>query len=383
MKTNIICVLDKEYPPNHSFVDGMLSKVLPNKNISVILVVSNNGSERIAEKYYHSECNPVLLERKGIKRFLNFFVLYKFLRKRINQLEPKERIVLFIRNEPIYLLTAGLLRNKVNKLVFQQSFPHEKANIHYLKKKITLLIFKLISNRVDSLLTVSPKALERLKSYFPNTKDNMYIPLLVNEEELIASDKIKLLQEQEPIKFLYVGTHDYSRRLDVVLDGIILALLQGVNATFTFIGGNQQDIENLRTTSNLKRFEENGKIVFKDKFPRDQLLIKIREYDVGFSIIPKNEIYAESSPTKLVEYMSNGLMVIGSNGIDLQEKFIKESKGGILVDFTKNDVAEAIRWICNNREKINPMKKNALEYAKLELLYENYVDKFRDQLTAL
>ncbi|WP_017756537.1 glycosyltransferase [Calidifontibacillus oryziterrae] len=374
MKTTVISILDKEFPPSHSFVDGMLSNVLPNKDYQVILIVSKGKSKKNVKKYFHSACITTLCKRKGLSRFWNFFIVYNIIVKLINK---KERVILFVRNEPVYLLASSLLRNKVDKLIYQQSFPHERASTNLLKKKVTLTIFSLVKNKVDGIVTVSPKGLERLKGFFPNSTNNMYIPLLINKKELISTDELINKNGNDPIHFIYIGTHASSRRLEVVLEGITNALSQKVNAVFTFVGGNDQEVNLLRKIAGTEKYESNGMIQFIEKIPRKQLLEQLRHYDVGLSIIPCNDIYAESSPTKLVEYMSHGLMVIGSKGIELQEKFINNSKGGILINFTNEEIANSIIKICANYSFVNEMKHNALQFAMKELLYENYVEELR------
>ena len=72
----IFAIVDKEFPPNHSFIDGMLSSVLPReKDIEVNLIVSNKGNKTVC-RYNKAACLPLLYPRKKIYRFFNIIIIF-------------------------------------------------------------------------------------------------------------------------------------------------------------------------------------------------------------------------------------------------------------------------------------------------------------------
>lgn len=377
-EVTLICFLDKEYPPQHSFVDGMLSDVSKNNtDIKVELVVSKGNSRSNCKRYKGMVCFSILYARKGLKQFLNLFLSILFLKKIIKRERKLNReIVVFVRNYPIYLLAASLIRKKYKRLIFQNSFPHEEAHPSILKRKFAKLLYKMSSSSVDGLLTVSPLGMERIEKYFPKSNDKLVIPLLSdfsiidNQKKIINNDKI-------PLKFIYIGTHAKRRKLDVILLAIKDAVKKKINANFHFIGGKREEIKELKSIEGVVELCEQGIVKFQERVPRTEIINLLLEADVGLSLIPPLSIYRETSPTKLPEYMSAGLAVLGTGNIPIQEVFIIESKGGFLTEWSVSAISEKIREMDGNRTKLQKMKSNALNYAKNELQYKNYNSKFR------
>src|SRR5690554_5586483 len=123
-KEKIYAFLDKDSPPSHSFVDGMLASLLPNKNIDVYLIVSRSKRKEKKYQYKNAICLPILFKRKGIRRFLNYFTVKKIIKK-VEKTHGNHIRNIIVRNEPIYLLAASKSKKRYNKLFYQQSFPHE------------------------------------------------------------------------------------------------------------------------------------------------------------------------------------------------------------------------------------------------------------------
>jgi glycosyltransferase involved in cell wall biosynthesis len=74
-----------------------------------------------------------------------------------------------------------------------------------------------------------------------------------------------------------------------------------------------------------------------------------------------------SSPTKLYESLGNGVPVVANKGIYEQEKVVKESGGGILVDYNISSFSDAIVNLLNN----GTLRKKMAEYGK-EYVIANY-----------
>ena len=370
----IIALLDKEYPPNHSFVDGMLaSELAKEKDIRVELLVSGSSIDKVC-RYNKAICIPLLYSRKGVYRFINFFKAIILLNN-IFKKNKKNEIILFVRNEPIYLLACAFIKKKNFKLIFQSSFPHEEVANSFFKRLLARWFYKIAGRRVDSLLAVSPKGLERLKKLIPYAKKNNFIPLLSDEN--IKVNDFELKDQKKRIKVIYVGTHSKERKLEIVLKAITKAIDKGLSAEFKFIGGEAEDIKRLSNVDGVDQLKKKGIIKFFKKIPRENLWSEFVNVDIGLSLIPPDKHYKEASPTKLSEYMRAGIAVLASNGIDLQEEFIKQSGGGILCDWNEDVISDSLINISINRVELNIMKKKGYKYSIMNLNYRNYINSFR------
>lgn len=367
---NFIAVLDKAHPPQHSFVDGMLADTLPNAGLKVLLLTSRPESLHTKKvgKYIKAIYVGTLLERRGIKRFLNFFKLFNLLNTIKKKPRYKTNTILFIRNEPIYLMVSFFFRKKFDKIIFQQSFPHEKTR-NVMKKYITINIFRFFGKHVSTVVGISELGVKRIKNYFPTVQRFISIPMCVTNSELRQPIERK---PTDPIRFVYIGTHGISRDIDVILKAIILVTSK-VDATFTFIGGTDKEIKNLKRIVEQRVIEE--KIIFIPKMERKKVLNLLKNYDVGIGLIPDKDMYAESTATKIVEYASKGLAILSNPEIDFNNKFLSESSGGYLCNFNIDSVANKIFEICMDKE-LYVKKIKAFNYVRTNFMYDLYVGDF-------
>lgn len=368
MISNIIAIVDKSYPPKHSFVDAMLAKALPDAGKKVLIITSKceKNSHLKPRKYIKATVVATLLERKNIKRFINFFRLAYLLNVLHQKKRYKKNTLLFIRNEPIYLLVSYFYKNKFSKIIYQQSFPHENTN-NIFKKYITLLIFKFFGQHVNKVLGVSELSINRLRKYFKPSIRIDYVPLCVSANDL---RKEPINPIKNPLKFIYIGTFNQRRKLDVILTAISQIYMQ-TDSSFTFIGGTEDEISDLyHKFSDI--INNNDKIKLLLKKDRDELLQNLIDYDIGLSLIPPENIYIESSPTKTLEYASKGLAIIVNEEIPFNANFVSESNSGLICQFNVESIAETILKLTKSQE-LNYYKKNARDYVEQHYLYERYV----------
>ena len=367
----MIAIVDKSFPPEHSFVDEFICDEIPKKGIRVTLICSRNKSFKKVGRYKKAIYLSNLLERKRLKRFLNFFVLYFDFIKILQKTRYNNETILFIRNEPIYLLVSYFFKNRFQKIIFQQSFPHELTN-NLLKRYITIFIFRYFGTHVDKVIGISEKGIERLKKYFKKTSDFISIPMGVSKSELRYTHK----PIGHEVKFIYIGTHNKSRQIKVILEAI-LSISYEINAKFDFIGGTKKEIKPLKKW--LIKKNKFHQINLIPKIPRKDILLHLTNYDIGIGLIPNYNIYAESTATKIVEYASKGLAVLSNYEIEFNRNFILKSNGGYLANFNLESISNKISDICREKD-ISEKKLNAYNYVKKNYLYELYVEKFLNEV---
>jgi hypothetical protein len=368
----IIAILDKEYPPDHSFIDGMFGQVLPQKNVKVLMLLTRGEKKFHTGRYLKSSYIATLKKRKGLSRFFNFFVLKHLLENLLLKKKFQSKTILFVRNEPIYLLVSYFYRNRFKKVIYQQSFPHEITK-NIFKRIITIAIFKFFGQHVDTVLGVSEESLLRLRKYFPLTSNLDFIPLCINGD-LISNRNT--FQSNIPLQFIYIGSHEKSREIEIVLKSII-NIYDKCNSHFTFVGGTNKQIKKLNkiinSNLNFHQLSEN-RIKFIGAVSRDRIIESLDSCDIGISLIPPKNIYLESSPTKITEYAARGLAILGNIEIPFINKFIGESGGGYLCDFNSKSISEAIIEI-ENDSNINKKRSRVIKYVNEFYRYQDYIDK--------
>lgn len=379
-KTAVIALLDKAFPPSHSFVDGMLGTTLSNvSGVNVYLLVSRNKSAAACQRYLRAICLSVLWERRGAGRFLNLFVAYFAVRSLIRREKARNhRVSLFVRNDPVYLAVASLFKSSVDRLVFQSSFPHEQTG-GFLKRAVALVLYRFAADRIDGMLAVSPQGIKRIRKLFPVVPLAGHIPLMADvpsEVRRLAASRKGVF---DPPVFLYVGTHALNRDLETVLSAIVSAS-SGVKGRFLFLGGEAKDISRLQNVAGVGELVDAGVVQFRKKVPRSEVWKQMLEADIGLCLIPPIPIFHEASPTKLGEYYGCGMAVLANSGLPLLEAVVNESQAGIIVPFEKHEIASAIRRVLEDKDGLLEMKRSALAYARDKMNYQTHLPLLLEML---
>ncbi|MBY5268833.1 glycosyltransferase [Spiribacter salinus] len=373
-------LLDKVDPPTESFIDGMLAEALPKTGkTSVILLVSGHPARpNKPYRYGRAICVPRLLTRRHVARFLNFpLACWLLVRLRRRMSRQGRRCAWLVRNEPVYLAAAVCARRKDTPVIYQQSFPHDDFCRNPVKRGVARLILRSCRRGVNGLLAVSPLGLRRLSGQFPDAVKGAVIPLLAPSPAL--TNPLPAPTPHSPCECVYIGTHEPARQLDVVLEGVRQAVAEGVDVRATFIGGHPDDVTRLRRSPGVSSLEAQDRLRFVSPSPRAQLLEQLPAFDVGLSLIPPTDIFRESSPTKLTEYLGAGLTVLASSGIPLQEQFVTESGAGELVRFDPAAIAVGLGQLATETQRCHASRRRAArDYALRQLTYDQHVDALLD-----
>lgn len=373
MRIRVICLLDKADPPDHSFVSGMLAGELCQvPGMHVTLIVSEGSQGQRLARYHSATCLPILA-RHGSNQIAKIGNVARAACRIAGLIRRSrrrgERVTLFVRNDPRLLLAAAVLRRKADRLIFQSSFPLEDSGSSTLRRWVHRNSYRLLGRGVDGALGVSPQGTQRIVDLIGRDIPGLTVPLLSDFPSPASPTKRRL---GDPIRYIYIGTHDVRRELDVVLRGVILSLKLGAHAEFHFVGGSKTEIAALRAQSEVVEWESRGAIKFIGKVERSRIPLMLRQFDVGLCLIPPKPLYREASPTKLAEYLGQGLAVLASEGIPLQENVVSASRAGLLIKFESTAIEHSVRTLDGDRLAI--MKENALEYAAAHLRYQSYVE---------
>lgn len=350
-------------------------------NRRMILVVSGERGARAPYRYRRAICIPSLLTRRGINRFVNYFIVIHLLwtlqRRRRSY---RGRLLAYVRNDPLLLAGAATVRGLYCRLTFQGSHPHEKLDPNPAKRALARWIYKASSKQVDAILAVSPAGVERLYDLFPKAKAADFIPLLA--EPIPVNRKSKPTIDNGPLRIIYIGSHRPIRQIEVVLQGVADAVLAGAKLHFHSVGAAAADVERLRAMPEIAHLESQGTLIFTPKVPRPNVPKLLSQADIGSCLVAPHPEFREMSPTKLAEYFSEGLAVIASRGIPMQETFVSNSDAGLVIDWSRHSIAKSLTRLESDRSLVNDMKINALNFARDHLQYSKYVDKF-DLVTGL
>lgn len=359
----LISLIDKPYPPNHSFVDDMLSKQYPNDTGNrVILLLEKNPKHKKVIKHGKSIVLNVLPRRKGLRRILIPLVAHIYINLILSRYSCW-KISYLVRNDPTMLVGVLLTKKRNQRVTYQNSFPHELFNKFSLKGLIAKIIIIKLLSKIDAVITVSEKGKERISNY-GFKKDILTIPLCSNPHY----SNIEIIDPlPDCLNFLYVGTHDENRRLEFCFNSILKAREYGVSLKIRSVGGNAEEVDR------YKRLYPTGTIDFLPKVSRENLIEHYRWGDIGISLIPPLKIFYEASPTKFAEYLGAGLIVLANKEITFQKEMAERCKSIKIANFNQTSITKSVCEIWSSRDNLRFLQKSAKEFASKELNYRNYI----------
>lgn len=302
LATILLGFVDKSVSERHPFVDMVLTFEFLTRfeEVKVYRSLDHKTEPR-------SEVDHLLYPRRGIYRYINFF---KVLFTVTSQIRAKSSgaLVLFVRNEPVYLagcvigkLIARLVGVHV-QLVFQSSFPHESYSGHLLQRVVARLCFRLCFLGVDRFIAVSQLGLERLSNYSSRVcSANSYaIPLLSEYPQSVGQ-----LGERVGcalVRLVYVGSLKDDRQFGQIYRAYVEAKERVPELSLTAFG----------IVPNQRLYPE---VEFRGFVERKVMLAELSNFDVGICLIPPEPQFQECSPTKLGDYIQEGVVPLCSGDI--------------------------------------------------------------------
>jgi glycosyltransferase involved in cell wall biosynthesis len=180
----------------------------------------------------------------------------------------------------------------------------------------------------------------------------------------------------------YLGSLNLARRLDLLIDAMVLVLREFPTARLALIGRADTPADAHWLAEYAQRRCPDGAIVFFDARPMHAAWRAIGAAALGVSPIPPGPLHDVSSPTKAVEYLALGLPVVG-NAIPDQRFVIERSGGGLVCAFTDEAFAEAICALLRDPAGARARGAQGRRWVLHERAYTTLAAQLAPQLLAL
>ncbi len=361
----ILCITDQFEDSNHSSIEGIFGTYLKEwcEKVYIVYFTRTSDSIRIKENKIYI---PYSYKRKNITWELNKVI-------DLNQIDS-----VIARN--FFPVLRDVLKNKARynyRVGFWHSFPHTFRRLFEAKEenravfrkvieyKIRTYLEKNLVKKCDFLIVMS----KEFKSTFYPDIDINYLPLPMGvyfnnlPSYKPNSDQLK--------KFIYTGTVDHLRKTDIIIEAISELKEEFVLDIFT-----QSSNETTRKIKNMG----DVRIHIYPAISRKELFNRIADYDIGIGLIPENDLYNVSSPTKTLEYYSIGVPALINYLPEYTHLFNDES--AFFCSLTKTDIQRAVKEILNTpKEKIFAMGMKGRKIVKEQRDYRVLSEKLYNFLT--
>lgn len=227
---------------------------------------------------------------------------------------------------------------------FWESFPHSFRRIFeaqatgraVLRKTIEYAVKRRLESRLIDRCDFYLPITETLKQRFRPALRVPYLPLPMGVDFTSIDDAPTPRPAGPEKRFIYAGTVDRLRRLDV-----IVAAFSNVRQAFVldlYTASDNPLVAQIRSSA-----ATDPRIRVCPAKPRAELLRIMRQYDVGVGLIPDSPLYEVSSPTKTLEYYAAGLPVILNPLPEYASLF--DASCAFQCPFTESDIQRTVTGI--------------------------------------
>ena len=327
----------------------------------------------ITETYW--ENSKVILvpkpdSRMGILRsYVGYFNDLKNAVKVANRCYRADAIHAF--DEPLMGLVA-YLTSRTRKIPFvyqvthlkeEETILHGKFHIYgspvanYLKGKIGWLIRNWVLKRADLVFAVSAQMKELFIKYGVNSERIVVIQAGVDCSISIQENRISAKSTRESLGLLnsrvlfYMGTLSQFRKLDFMLDVVKQVSERFEDVKLIVVSGSAEDREWFKSQAEERSVGQ--RILMIETLPRNELHRYISVADICLAPYEPNVVHNCNSPTKLLEYLLMGKVIVGTNIPSQRDVIDKLGTGGYCVDHTVEAYSQAICRFFDRAQEIS------------------------------
>ena len=226
-------------------------------------------------------------------------------------------------------------------LLHEESF-FKKEN--YLKKEFFFHLEKYVSIKADALGVVSYNLKDTIERIFKTTKPIYITPCCISK----INSKPKL--DSSKINFVYIGGLSPWQRFERIIE-VYRDISQKIkNTSLTIITGEPQ-----KATMILKEKNLNGVIV--KSLTHEEVIKELQYYDFGFLLRHNVLMNNVASPIKFLEYISNGVIPILSEGIGDYSELVKTNEIGIILKEEEFLTKEEISHYHHNKKIFSKLER--------------------------
>lgn len=282
-------------------------------------------------------------------------------------IKQKDKFNMLIAIDPLNAMSGLILKKlgKIDKVIFYSMdfnpIRFNSALLNFIFHKIEEICVK----NADEVWNVSPKIAEG-REKFLSISQKKYNQKIVSSGVWI--DKIKQVPFSEVKKhqLLFLGHILKKQGLQMVLEATVDIIKIIPDFKFLILGGGEYE-EVLK--SKAKKLGIENHVEFKG-WIRDREIIDTTLGESAAAIVtyvPEREkLYNFSyygDPIKLKEYLASGLPVILTD-VPHNAREIERNNCGIVVEYKKEKIANAIIEILGNNKRLREYRKNAVKYAR-------------------
>ena len=162
----------------------------------------------------------------------------------------------------------------------------------------------------------------------------------------------------EPLRLIIAGSINAERGRDVMFEAIALLTKQSLPVHLTLVGATGPQLEECR--SRVQRLGIQEQVTILGRLPGQEIPAQLAKAHIGLSLVADRPWNYFNPPTKVYEYLANGLPVIVSD-IACHRDLLAEGGPGWFCQFDARDFARVIRERLENPSELELASKLAYQ----------------------
>lgn len=247
---------------------------------------------------------------------------------------------------------------------------HGEGNLIHktLKNVDTFLRMRVIHKRLDALIVIS----KYLENYYKNKIKTIYIPPLVNKNDLKWQLQENNQKNDNIIRLVYAGSPGKNKdKINKIVD--FLYKSNGIKLELNIIGINRNEFIAMYPEFKDILYKMSKQLIFYGRIEHQKVLSILKEMDFSIFFREINRVTMAGFPTKFVESMSCGVPVITTKTSDL-DLYLTEGVNGFWIE---EDIDKSLKKIFKTTS-IDDLKKLKVNIDDERFNFVNYIEDFKN-----
>lgn len=203
------------------------------------------------------------------------------------------------------------------------------------------------------------------------------VPMGVDHEAADASAEVNdariepwLAAMQERPAVVYLGTLERRRRMEIAVQAMDLARRRRPELLMVLIGDSFEPADLVQLKALVESLGLAQHVIFTGWLDTASAWRLVRAARIGLSTVPRGPLHDVASPTKLVEYLAQGLPVVANDQPD-QAWVIEQSNGGLCTTHDAPALADAIVRLIEAPEQAVSMGRTGRDWVRRHRGYDS------------
>lgn len=358
----VLVIPAETHPTDHSFLEEVHAK---SERLQRHFLLRSRTEARGTRERWHQAYVETMPLRSPVRLMATLAVYLldlRYLPRLWEHARTKAIDAVYVRDLTFPLLLALVLRPWARwSVIYQKSFPHELRWfdpeqvaryrlpwLFVLARRIEGPLLRALLRRCDVVVPISTSMATDLIEQDGCKKERVHVFGMGVTRSALETPAPSPRSAGDPLRLVYVGTLARSRRLNVLLDAILIARDEfGVDVTLTILGGTDDEVSQMRADVSERSLGD--WVVVPGRVPRSEVYALMARHHASAIYIARDPRFRVASTTKLLEGLVVGQPCICTDSVKMHSEVAAAYGTVILTDDTARGFAEGIedldrRW---------------------------------------